>query len=308
MSYRYLLYLRRFLLAAISFFLLPPIVYGWLCLQRPPQTNLEQALFQGIVYKRIARSTPRPVMTHIVAIDLTSPGIKALVTPGVKTSHDGEIRAQTTSEFLTQFKLQLAINASYFLNFYEHAPWNYYPHSGDVVNPIGEAISNGYRYSQPEKYWSVLCISSTNRAQILESEKCPEGTKQGVAGNQLLVDRAQSAISDLGDDKPYPRVAVAVNREGTKLWLIAVDGKQPLYSEGVAIAELTKIILDLGAYTALNIDGGGSTTLVIARNQKPKVLNAPIHTRVPMRERPVANHLGFYALPIKQPLSPVERS
>ncbi|KYC35418.1 hypothetical protein WA1_06220 [Scytonema hofmannii PCC 7110] len=308
MRYGYLVYWRRFLVAGISFLLLPLIFYGWLCLQRPPQTNLEQALFHGIVYKRIARSKPRPVMTHIVTIDLTTPGIQALVTPGVKTLDDGKTRAQTTSEFLSQFKLQLAINASYFHHFYEKTPWDYYPHSGDVVNPIGEAISNGDRYSQPEKYWSVLCISATNRAQILESEKCPEGTEQGVAGNQLLVDRGQSAISDLGNDKPYPRVAVAVNREGTKLWLIAVDGKQLFYSEGVAIAELTKIILDLGAYTALNIDGGGSTTLVMATNRKPKVLNAPIHTRVPMRERPVANHLGFYSLPIKKPLSQAERS
>ncbi|GAA6619366.1 phosphodiester glycosidase family protein [Scytonema sp. NUACC26] len=295
-----LVYLRRFLLLGTSFLiLLPLIVYVWLCLKRPPQTDLEQALFDGIVYKRIARYKPRPVMTHIVTIDLTKPGIKALVTPGVKTVNDGENRAQTTSKFLNQFKLQLAINASYFQDFYENTPWDYYPHSGDIVNPIGDTISNGYRYSQPEKNWFVLCISPTNRAQILESEKCPEGTEQGIAGNQLLVDRGRSAISDLGDDKPYPRVAVAVNREGTKLWLIAVDGKQPYYSEGVAIAELTKIILDLGAYTALNIDGGGSTTLVMAKERKPKVLNAPIHTRIPMRERPIANHLGFYALPIK---------
>jgi hypothetical protein len=294
-----LVYLRRLILVGICFLLLPLIVYAWFYLQRPPQTNLEQALFDGILYQRIARFKPRPIMTHIVTIDLTKPGIKALVTPGVKTIKDGENRAQITSEFLNRFKLQLAINASYFQDFYENTPWDYYPYNGDTVNPIGEAISNGYRYSQPEKNWSVLCILATNRAQILESEKCPEGTQQGIAGNQLLVSRGRSAITDFSDDKPYPRVAVAVNREGTKLWLIAVDGKQPYYSEGVAIAELTKIILDLGAYTALNIDGGGSTTLVMAKDGKPKVLNAPIHTRVPMRERPVANHLGFYALPIK---------
>jgi hypothetical protein len=37
---------------------------------------------------------------------------------------------------------------------------------------------------------------------------------------------------------------------------------------------------------------------VIADDGKAKVLNSPIHTRVPMRQRPVANHLGVYALPI----------
>jgi hypothetical protein len=33
----------------------------------------------------------------------------------------------------------------------------------------------------------------------------------------------------------------------------------------------------------------------MAKNNKPKLLNAPIHTKLPMRERPVANQLGFYA-------------
>jgi hypothetical protein len=33
--------------------------------------------------------------------------------------------------------------------------------------------------------------------------------------------------------------------------------------------------------------------------EKLKALNAPIHTRIPMRQRPVANHLGVYALPVE---------
>ncbi|GAB1538827.1 hypothetical protein NUACC21_14910 [Scytonema sp. NUACC21] len=295
MRHKYQLYLRRLLLAGAGILLLPVTFYGWLCFQRPPQTNLEKVLFNGITYKRISLSTPRPVMMHIVTIDLTTPGIKALVTPNTNPGDSRETTAQTTSEFVKKSKLQLAINASHFHHFYEKSPWDYHPHSGDPSYPIGEAISNGFRYSPPEKNWPVLCISATNRAQIFKSESCPKGTTQGVAGNQVLVYDGRSAISNLVSDKPYPRVAAAVNREGTKLWLIAVDGKQPLYSDGLTIAELTKATLDLGAYTALNLDGGGSTTLVMATNDEPKVLNAPIHTRVPMRERPVGNHLGFYA-------------
>lgn len=295
MPLKYQVYIRRFLLTAgISVLLAPPLFYAGLCLLRPPQTNHEQVLFNGIVYKRIARSTPRPVMIHIVTIDLKTPGIKALVTPGMPKSSGRETTAQTTSEFLQKFKLQLAINASYFHHFYEKTPWDYYPHSGDPSYPIGEAISNGQRYSPPEKNCPVLCISRSNRAQILNSDSCPDGTNQGFAGNYLLAYDGK-AVPFTSEDEPYPRVAAAVNREGTKLWLIAVDGKQPFYSEGATRGEITKIIMDLGAHTALNLDGGGSTTLVMGTNQGAKVLNAPIHTRIPMRERPVANHLGFYA-------------
>jgi exopolysaccharide biosynthesis protein len=92
-------------------------------------------------------------------------------------------------------------------------------------------------------------------------------------------------------------MAVGIDKEGKKLWLIAVDGKQPIYSEGVKMPELANIVMDLGVDTALNLDGGGSTTVVMATNNGAKVLNAPIHTKIPMRERPVANHLGFYAEP-----------
>ncbi|NMG21560.1 phosphodiester glycosidase family protein [Brasilonema bromeliae] len=299
MHYRYKVYTRRFLLAIgiglLGLLLSPLIFYGWRCFLRPSRTDMEQVLFRGIVYKRYPLSTPRPTMIHIVTIDLKTPGVKALVTPGEPKPTDRETSARKTSDFLKEFKLQLAINASFFHHFHEKSPWEYYPHSGDPSYPIGEAISNGYRYSPPEANFPMLCFSAQNRAQILKSDKCPEGTTQGVAGNQLLVYRGQAIDDNSNDDKPYPRVAAAINREGTKLWLILVDGKQPLYSEGITIAELTKTVTDLGVYTALNLDGGGSTTLVIGTNNGSKVLNAPIHTRVPMRERPVGNHLGFFA-------------
>jgi exopolysaccharide biosynthesis protein len=97
----------------------------------------------------------------------------------------------------------------------------------------------------------------------------------------------------IGSDKPYARTAVAVDRTGETLWLAIVDGKQPLYSEGATLAELAQIFEQLGVDTALNLDGGGSATLVAKTTAKPILLNAPIHTKIPMRERPVANHLGF---------------
>lgn len=79
------------------------------------------------------------------------------------------------------------------------------------------------------------------------------------------------------------------------LWLILIDGRQRNYSEGVTLNELADIAIALGAETALNLDGGGSTTLVVAGPNGPQTLNSPIHTRIPMRQRPVGNHLGLFA-------------
>lgn len=311
MNHRYQIGIKYFLGATgTGLLLLPLILYGWLNFLRPPRTTQERSLFQGIVYKRDVRSTPRPLVIHIVTIDLTAPGVKVLVTPGTPTSKNQgiptEINAQTTSEFLRKFKLQLAINASFFYPFREVTPWNYYPHSGNRANVVGQAIANGFSYSPAEQNLPVLCFTSSEgrayRAQILATGECSKDTVHAVAGNQLLIERGnpvslnpESPSTD--KYKPYARVAVAIDREGQKLWLIAVDGKQPLYSEGATTAEVTKILAELGVHTALNLDGGGSTTLVTATPDRPILLNAPIHTKIPMRERPVANHIGFYAIP-----------
>ena len=48
---------------------------------------------------------------------------------------------------------------------------------------------------------------------------------------------------------------------------------------------------------ALNFDGGGSTTLAIADGKKTRLLNSPIDARIPLRERAIANHIAFHALP-----------
>ena len=290
------LYSNKFIFATATGFLLllPLILYGWGCFSRPSQTDLEEKLFKGIVYKRKFGLTARPVIAHIVTINLSVPGVKVLVTPPQAIGENNTL-AQTTSQFLQKFKLQLAVNANYFHPFRENTPWDYYPHTGDVTYSIGQTISNGKHYSKADAKWGVLCISSNNHAQILDTGDCPKNTLQAVAGKDVFIQNGKPVKLDSEPDKPYPRVAVATNKQGNILWLIAVDGKQPLYSEGATIAELTEIVRDLGAYTALNLDGGGSTTLVMTKNNKPKLLNAPIHTKLPMRERPVANHLGFYA-------------
>ena len=307
MNHRYQIGIKYLLVAArAGILLLPLILYGWLHFIRPPRTTQEQTLFQGIVYKREVRSTPRPFLIHIVTVDLSAPGVKVLVTPGTPTSKKREfpteIDARTTSEFLKEFKLQFAVNGSFFYPFREVTPWDYSPHSGDRANVVGLAISNGSAYSPPESDFPVLCFKASKRsyrAQISGGKDCPKGTIQALAGNHLLIKGGLPVGLTLqahDTDRPYPRVAVGLDQAGEKLWFVAIDGKQPLYSEGATIAELTKIISELGAHWAINLDGGGSTTLVAANPSGASVLNAPIHTKIPMRERPVANHIGFYAL------------
>ncbi|MEO0456370.1 MAG: phosphodiester glycosidase family protein [Cyanobacteria bacterium P01_A01_bin.114] len=278
---------------------IPLLGYGGLHFRRPPLDPAAQTLFQGVAYQRTVHTTPRPHVIHTVAIDLQSPGIGILVTPGAPGDDNREVHASTTTDFIQTADVQLAINANYFAQFEEDTPWRYAPRSGERVDVIGTAISNSQQYSRDQPKWAVLCFSPDRLAQIVKTGTCPRGTDQAVAGKAILVDGGASAIREKtqGKDKPYARVAVGLNADGTQLWIVVVDGKQLMYSEGLTEAELAEVFLDLGAEIALNLDGGGSTTLAIATPTGPKLLNAPIHTKLPMRERPVANHLGIYAKP-----------
>ena len=260
-------------------------------LSRPPRAYHHAELFEGIEYTRRIRAVPRPLVIHTMTIDLTVPDIAFLVTP---TDPGTEIAARTTSAFLHEFGTQVAINGSFFEPFKARTPWDYYPRAGDRVRVNGLAISNSTAYSEPQEAWPMLCIAD-GRVTI-DRAYCPLDTTQALAGNRLLVENGQAVKH--ADASRHPRTAVALGGEGTKLWLVVIDGRQRRYSEGVTLAELAEIILELGADVAINLDGGGSSTMVAAGPRGPEILNAPIHTGIRMRQRPVANHLGIYARPL----------
>jgi len=67
-----------------------------------------------------------------------------------------------------------------------------------------------------------------------------------------------------------PRTAVGVIDEN-HLVFVVVDGRQSGYSEGVTLTELADIMIDLGATTAYNLDGGGSSTMYF----NGEVINSP---------------------------------
>ncbi|MBE9041243.1 phosphodiester glycosidase family protein [Oscillatoriales cyanobacterium LEGE 11467] len=283
---------------------LPLVAYSRGYWQRPPRANLDRVLFEGVSYRREVHSRPRPLMIHTVEIDLGATGVDVLVTPGNPPlgnlePDNLEVDARTTSEFLEEFQLQVAINANFFYPFREKTPWDYYPHSGDRANAVGLAISRGQIYSPGQEDWPALCFGGDGHARIEGGGTCPEGTLHGVAGNQAIVENGQPTNLPKKGSKKYTlygRMAVGIDESGEKLWIIAVDDKQPGYSEGMALAELANIFVELGASAAVNLDGGGSVTLAIDDgNGNAEILNALIHAKIPMKERPIANHIGFYA-------------
>ena len=109
----------------------------------------------------------------------------------------------------------------------------------------------------------------------------------------MLVSKGE-VVSGLDNNTLEPRTAIGINQNGRYVYMVVVDGRQPFYSDGATFQELAELLLEYGAYFAMSLDGGGSSTLVIEKNGKPDILNSPIDSYIPGRERPVANHFGVY--------------
>jgi hypothetical protein len=267
-------------------------LYFWYT-HRPLPAELEQALFEGISLVRDVRRQPRPLVINVVTVDLDAPGIGFLVTPG-EPGQDLPLRARKTSQFLDEFDVQVAVNGDFAVPFYTHSPWDYYPRVGDPVDVHGFASSRGVVYAIGQK-GATLYLSRDNQVSFEE----PLGeVYNAISGAPMLVREGRVVATSSGmDGEPHPRTAIALDQEARRLIIVVVDGRQPNYSEGVTMTELAEIVIEFGGYTALNLDGGGSTTCAAeGASGQPVLLNSPIDNLIPGRERPVANHLGVYAL------------
>ena len=92
-----------------------------------------------------------------------------------------------------------------------------------------------------------------------------------------------------------PRTAVGVSADGRYVYLITIDGRQPGFSDGATLFETAEWLRRFGAYQGLNLDGGGSTTMVVEDVfGNPLVLNRPSSSG--NQQRVNGNHVGVFAM------------
>ncbi len=273
----------------------------------------------GVTYRLLRRTAPRLMHVHIAEIDMAEPGLEVRVTPADRTA-GMEYRAKTTSRYLADEGAALAVNASYFLPFVGGSPGgqDFVPQAGAAANASGAVVAGGEQVSPPDavdaRVDSIACFAR-GRALVRAGQACPEGFPEGVsAGPRLLREGVGVPRPAFGPDGMFhgavrlaeppretppagggPRTALGVSADGRRLWLVVVDGRQPGHSEGASHDDLVALFQELGARDAMSLDGGGSATMVARGPGGPLVLNRPIHTRVPGRERPVANHIGIFS-------------
>jgi hypothetical protein len=118
------------------------------------------------------------------------------------------------------------------------------------------------------------------------------GAMEAIGGFPLLLQGGQR-VGDLEvAERPafaaarHPRTALGLDSRQNLLWVAVVDGRQPGYSEGMTLPELAGLLEALGADEALNLDGGGSSVMVLRGVAVSRPSDAT-------GERPVVNGLGI---------------
>lgn len=116
--------------------------------------------------------------------------------------------------------------------------------------------------------WGGGIIGFTNdNVLVLTRASASEAVNMGIRdavsfGPFLIVNGTPSQFKGNGGYGIAPRTAIGQRKDGIVLMLV-IDGRRPGHSLGVDMVELTNIMLKYGAYNASNLDGGGSSTIVV---------------------------------------------
>ncbi len=249
--------------------------------------------FAGITFIARSESAPRNIRMNVALVDLTEPGISFKLTPPSGTR---DTVRQTTLEFLDQEKAQIAINVHFFVP-YPSAQTEvdvvglavsrgkiYSPFEGQPVGPgyvdqsyaiVGHApalnidLSNRIsvvhrdpafpdnRHTRPRaRLWNAFAGS----AQIVGDGRRTVPGYTGIAGGL----NPSKGYSDTNSwySLPKARTAVGVTADRRTLVLFTVD--QAAGSAGMTVGEVADLLIeDYRVADALNLDGGGSTTLAM---------------------------------------------
>jgi hypothetical protein len=125
------------------------------------------------------------------------------------------------------------------------------------------------------------------------------GLPRLVRDGNISIESAREGGSASFTNNRHPRSAIGFNADTSRFFFVTVDGRQPGYSDGMTLPELAAFMRELGCTQALNLDGGGSTTMVV----RGKVVNRPSDAT---GERAVANALLLISTAPTGPLAQLE--
>jgi exopolysaccharide biosynthesis protein len=208
---------------------------------------------------------------HVVRIDLDVRSLEVVATTAAE-------RGLAVSDFARGRGAVVAINGDYF---------------DTSLNPFGLAMGDGVVWWQAVagvRRQEVVGVGH-GRLRIFPRDAPLREPKRwmtgAVAGWPMVVEHCAPVTALPGSAHftlaPHPRTAVGLSKDRRRLLFVVADGRREGVP-GLTLPELAAVMVEAGACTALNLDGGGSSALWL----RDRVVNRPSDGF----ERKVANHLG----------------
>lgn len=271
---------------------LPPAALSELA----PDTLLARPLGEGAIY-RFVWSARGPWAIHLVSADLTRCELDLLVVPAIGQDGSTRVRTRVTQMVPSAPFVPLAgVNGDFFrLD-------NGAPLGSEVTGVTGRFSARpALAWGSTRVPWIGIPVRDGDRMLFGPDTIAPapgngrRGT-QVLGGYPELIDDGRVA-GDLGVvERPgfaaarHPRTAIGYDRDEERLWLVVVDGRQTPRSAGMTLPELAGLFLWLGVEEALNLDGGGSSAMLVG----DELVSRPSDAE---GERPVGNSLWLVRVP-----------
>ncbi len=275
---------------------------------------------------KVNTQDPRPIKINAVRLEL------AKVAPilGKKDKnwgkpmpdypkHNIRTKRQTTRQFVENLLLQAKkqkqhLDIIFACNTAPWRPWTkpythkYADYRGYIVSD-GDVISYGFENDKdlfPILYWdkqgnigiktplanedlqqyqNAVCAFAILLKDGVEYENLP--MQKGLPTHELFKKLYPTINKIL-----FPTIAIGFDKDKKYLYIVSVDGRQPKISEGVYAKEIAKIIKYFGAYNAVLMDGGGSTTMLVIDERTKKINRLNTHPKK-NKERKVGISVAF---------------
>ncbi len=219
----------------------------------------EETLAPGVTEKHYTfeGKDGKKIESFVIDIDRQTPNLSIEAgTPNDGTAYGLQsVQKQAASADRENHRVIAAVNADFFY-FTNGEPVG-------IVHKNGQALKTDYNHNH-----YFFGITKSGEALIGGSEEY-EGIKdqlqEALGGNAILVKNSQVYQTPKTGGEIEPRTAVGIKADGDVFFAV-IDGRQEPYSSGVSMPELAQLMIDLGAVTALNLDGGGSSTFITREN------------------------------------------
>ncbi|MDR2480980.1 MAG: phosphodiester glycosidase family protein [Spirochaetaceae bacterium] len=216
-------------------------------------------------------------------VDLSHPSIEIVM--NAPSNSNGVVAGIKVSDFLRSYNCIAAVNAG---------PFSFSGPEDKSRRPAGIFISAGVEVSPPDSRYSALVFYRNGTGAVIEQKTITASNKAplywAAGGFSMILDGGEIIVPPERTAR-HPRSAAGVSKDGQILYLLVIDGRRP-GSAGATEMETAFILRVLGAAQAVNMDGGGSTSMALLKDNGVILVNRPAHSILGTAERNVGVCIG----------------